>query len=104
MITKQKVQAVLRKAGYDKATWERSGMIRGWGEWSEGYEVKQRENKITVQHVMPRFGRGDTGARMRGCLEEYKQALEKAGINVVLETSAMLTINQSLAQPEGNET
>lgn len=38
-MTRQKLYATLRKAGYTAAKFTRSGQVRGWGEWSSGVQV-----------------------------------------------------------------
>jgi hypothetical protein len=38
-VTTQKVRAALRKAQLHASKYNRSRMIRGWGEWTSGYRV-----------------------------------------------------------------
>ena len=76
-LTRQKVQAVLRKAGFTRSEWERSGMIRWWGSWSRGYHVPTYTDEILVNHHGDAV-RGDYDAQM----DLYAAALESAGIEV----------------------
>lgn len=38
-ISRQKIYATLRNAGYTAAKFNRSGTVRGWGSWTSGVEV-----------------------------------------------------------------
>ena len=49
-ITRQKIQSALRKAGYSRSEFHRSGMVRGWGEWSAGTEVKTHNDTLIVSY------------------------------------------------------
>lgn len=56
-VTPQKVRAVLRKSpGIRAAKWHRSGQIRGWGSWDDGYKVAQTPTypkmELRVSHIL----------------------------------------------------
>lgn len=38
-VTVQRVSGAMRRAMLPKATWKRSGQVRGWGRWSSGVRV-----------------------------------------------------------------
>lgn len=96
MITPQKIQYVLRKAGFDRAVYHKSKQVRGLGTWSEGYVVTKREAgncyAIDVYHQFASLGRhGDPAPH----LDRYRDALVAAGFDVAytdLGTNLALTI------------
>jgi hypothetical protein len=99
-ITPQKVRTVLRKAGYDKAQWHASGQIRGWGEWSEGYQVRVEGDNIIVVHEMGLYWtRNDKEDKRRlEALNRYRQTLQEAGISSVID-KADFPVLKIAAQP-----
>lgn len=71
MATTQKVVAVLRKAGLPIAKYEASHMIRGWGDWTPGYQVRKYGDAIRVNHDKP------------SALQKAHDALRAAGLTII---------------------
>jgi len=44
----QKVNGAIRKAGLQKARWNRSGLVRGWGDWQSGVRVERSPNQLQI--------------------------------------------------------
>lgn len=80
-ITVQRVYAILRKAGHTVAKWHASGQVRGWGDWSPGVKVQQRQS-LTVTYKV--YGSGGE-ERIRNVMENYiVPTLKNAGIGGTL--------------------
>lgn len=84
MATTQKVVAVLRKAGGEISKYHRSGMIRGWGESTRGYEVRRYgDGPVRVTHTEGSTGRRtETPERRDAALSKAAEALRAAGLDV----------------------
>jgi len=97
-ITRQKIYAVLRKAGYKNAKWHKSGQIRGWGSWTEGYTFKNE----TGIYIYLTYLAGSSISARRKSQEELKQlnlteikkyitALEKIGIKASIKETGSIS-------------
>jgi hypothetical protein len=92
-LTKRTIQNILRKAGHTKSEYHRSGMVRGWGEWTEGYKVEESDGQFRVSYNVDRFWarrepeRATDDQRRRA--EEYQRTLEKAGVSSTLVGEAV---------------
>jgi hypothetical protein len=83
--TYQKAAATLRSAGFKASEFHRSGMVRGWGETTTGFNVRKGGGKFVaeVRHYISSNYRGDKHAeREREALDSYAEALEAAGFVV----------------------
>lgn len=79
LITRQKIQAVLRKAGHQASKYHPSGQVRGWGRHSRGYSVT--ENKTTNEFLIEERGLSFSETEMAGRMAGvYADALRAAGI------------------------
>ena len=56
-MTVQKLHAVLKKAGHKKAHFNRSSMVRGWGNWTEGYDIRKGDIYFKIRHVFDHWKR-----------------------------------------------
>jgi hypothetical protein len=52
-VSRQKVHAVLKKAGFRRSEWLRSGRVKGWGNSTTGYEL---EAEHTTEYRCARCG------------------------------------------------
>ena len=95
MITRQKVSAVLRKAGLTVAKYNRSGMVRGWGDWSEGYRVSYNahDNILFVRHEQSYIRSTErTQVYKLGKLAQYKEILQAAGIKSEIQDNRLIVL------------
>jgi hypothetical protein len=74
-VSRQKVSAAMRKAGLKAAVYNRSGMVRGWGDWSSGVRVVDAgERGVQVYFQRGRWANGGAeiierdDAKIRGAL------------------------------------
>src|SRR5688572_17811563 len=91
MATTQKVTAVLRKAGGTFAQEHKSGMIRGWSDWSEGYKVRKHSaGKVRVSYEVGWQRSGPTTVQHSAKkLDEARDALLGAGLRVEIGRAAV---------------
>jgi hypothetical protein len=81
-----KVRAVLKKAGLIAAKYHRSGMVKGWGDWSPGYKVEYDDyGRVTVRYQPGRWYDGGTTE-----YASYFEALSKAGLPINREDNGAL--------------
>ena len=81
-ITRQKLYATLRKAGYAAAKFHRSGMVRGWGEWASGVQVELDPGSCGDWRVSYSFGaRRETETERIVKLQAVQKVLIDAGID-----------------------
>lgn len=81
-ISRQKLYATLRKAGYSAAKFHRSGMVRGWGNWSSGVHVVPVNLQGIGWKVEYNFGssRRASDADRKTTLQAIQRVLIAAGI------------------------
>lgn len=80
-LTRQRVQAVLRKACGEGAKWSRTSRIRGWGSWDSGWKVEGDRVPWSVCYKDDMWrGRPESAAIRDRKLAEYQAALEAAGL------------------------
>lgn len=86
-LTTQKVYGLLRKAGLQRARWNASGRVKGWGSGTEGYEVSQENpfSPVDVEYcpstnIHKRYAEGEFAAIEREALSKAKAVMEAAGL------------------------
>jgi hypothetical protein len=83
MITTQKVVAILRKAGCQFSKYEASGMVRGWGSSSEGYEVRKwGEGRIRIDYRHGSYARNTSEEVTKQRLVKVAEILSAVGLDV----------------------
>ncbi len=102
-MTRQKLHSILRRANFEKAKWLKSHRVRGWGHWTEGYEVLEKPEGFQVDHIVGDWKRFKTDeehdAYYASWLQKYGDALTKAGINLVILNDA-IRINNGIKPGE----
>lgn len=88
--TPQGISALLRKAGFEKST-TRPGRIRGFREWTEGYEVtKYHGGGVSVKWCPHSLrARGNNEDREQEMLDRYRKVIEDAGYAVADGSTAL---------------
>lgn len=80
--TPQAISALLRKAGFDRATYSKSS-IRGMREHSQGYHVQaDPSGGVSVNWWQSSLIHGTNPTRNREMLAHYAQAITAAGFAV----------------------
>ena len=81
-VSSQKLYAILRKAGFRAAKYNRSQMIKGWGNWSSGVQVvKDDRDRWEVSYNFGSSPRDSIEPSRRAArLQEVQQALVAAGV------------------------
>ena len=92
MVTRQKISAILRKAGLTAAKYNKSGMVRGWGDWREGYKVHSN-NGIWISHEQSRIRSSPrTQTYKLEKLAQYKEILQVAGIESKIQDDYLFVL------------
>lgn len=90
----QKVGAVLRKAGFERSLWLKSGRIKGWGSSTAGYSVKLHwDLSIKVTYYGGAWERGSDAEREAKHAEKLQAlatALVAAGLSVERHQSGVM--------------
>jgi hypothetical protein len=90
-LTTQKVTGILRKAGCSFSQYHASKMVRGWGNFSDGYKVSQAGNVVRVDyHGGPAMER----------LEAATRILRAAGLDVEPQHGMWLRVAAALDAQE----
>jgi len=97
-ITSHKIHAVLRKASFAKAKWNKSKQIKGWGSWTEGYTIEN--DTITFIHLGYIHG-SSISARKKSqeelealkleVLKKYVEVLKNANISATIKKIGSVT-------------
>jgi hypothetical protein len=82
-ITRQKLYAVLRKAGFDTAKYHASGQVRGWGSWSPGARVEEARGGGAWNVSWKSYGH-ISAERYQEYMERIITTLQAAGIEGTL--------------------
>lgn len=84
MVTASQVSRLLKKAGHTRSEWHGSKQVRGWGNSTQGFQVRQsHDGSIQVHHQPSTYGsrRFDAG-EMVAALEKYTATLTANGYQV----------------------
>ena len=97
-ITSHKIHAVLRKARFARAKWNKSRHTRGWGSWTEGYTIEN--DTITFIHLGYIHG-SSISARKKSqeeiealkleVLKKYVEVLKNANISATIKKIGSVT-------------
>ena len=81
------VSRALVAAGFTKSVSSKSGMVRGWSEWNEGFRCSQSYDKtsVLVEWRASSFSRGDDTTTRDRRLTEITEALTAKGYTVTFE-------------------
>ena len=82
------VSRALVAAGFTKSVSTKSGMIRGWSEWNEGFRCSQSYDRtsVLVEWKASSFSRGDNNTATRDRrFTEMTAALTAKGYTVTFE-------------------
>lgn len=76
------LRAILKADGHTPAKWGRSGQIRGWGSWSEGFDIGPygHEAGVLILRVVSDTNRDER--RLEGLFERYADTCRLAGLEV----------------------
>lgn len=97
MSTIQKVNSVLRKAGFTISKWEKSKQIRGWGSRNTGCKVQKIDHVpeafCEVEHYEERrLPEAERDARYAAKTEAYNAALAAAGLKTRIDGHTILVL------------
>lgn len=85
LITAQKIHAILRKAGFRRSEWIRSGMVRGWGRSTTGYKLSAIGSigspQFSLYYVKDSHGYGSP-PDPAPILAKYRDVLAAAGLPI----------------------